>query len=187
VRWDDVFADLELEAAGLVERERDLEIAERTRAELATVGLVERFRAGVGRPVSLRVAGAGVLTGDIRRVTARWGLLAAPGDAEWLVAWSAVMGVTGLPPQAVDAGASRVESGLGWPATWRVLARDRAPVHVVRTDGSRVTGIASRVGRDFVELTASGLEHPTWVGGTRVPTEVVPYQAVAAVRCPGTA
>ena len=187
VRWDDVFAELELESAGLVERERDMEIAERTRAELATIGLVERFRAAPGCQASIRVTGAGLLQGRVRRVTSWWLLLAVAGNVEWLVAWPAVMSVTGLPPQAVDAEASPVEAGLAWPATWRVLARDRAPVHVVRTDGSCVAGVPGRVGRDFVELTTSRLEDSASARRTGAPTELVPYGAVAAVRCPGSA
>ena len=186
MRWDDVFADLELEAAGLVERERDMEIAERTRAELATIELMERFRAALGSQVSIRVTGAGVLQGQVRRVASRWVLLTASSDVEWLVAWPALMGVTGLSPQAADAEASPVEPGLGWPATWRVLARDRAPVQVVRTDGSSVTGVPGRVRQDFVELTPSRLEDAASDRLGRAATELVPYGAVAAVRCPGS-
>jgi len=186
VRWNDLFADLELEAAGLEERERDLEIAERTRAELATVAVADRFRAALGSPVSVRVAGADVLRGDLRRVTPKWFLLACSGDVEWLVAWPALMGATGMTAQAVDPALSRVESALGWPATWQVLARDRAPVYVLRRDGSRVTGVPGRVGRDFVEVLGNG---PDLHDGTRfaqAPPELVPYDAVAAVRLPRT-
>jgi len=181
VRWEDLFAGLELEAAGLADRERDLEIADRTRAELATVPLQARFRAALGVQVSVRVAGAGMLHGDVRRVTPLWVLLAV-GRTEWVVSWPAVMGVTGLPAQAVDPTPSAVESRLGWPATWRALARDRAAVHIVRRDGSSVTGVPGRAGEDFVEVGLSGSELPLSGRSARTPTELVPYDAVAAVR-----
>ena len=184
VRWDDLFADLEVEAAGLAERERDLEIAERTRAELATVAVADRFRAAVGLLVSVRVTGADVLRGHVRRVTPQWLLLASAGDVEWLVAWPALMGATGVPAHAVDPAPSPIEAGLGWPATWRVLARDRAPVYVVRRDGTRVTGVPSRVGKDFVEVLASGPDLPDAPRYAQATTELLAYDAVAAVRLP---
>lgn len=183
MRWDDVFADLEAAAAGLRQQERDSEIADRTRAELATVALADRFRAAVGRSATVRVTGLGVVSGRVERVAPRWLLLAAADEVEWLVAWPAVLGVSGLSAQAVDQAPGHVESALGWPATWRVLARDRGPVQVARLDASMVTGIPDRVGADFVEL---GLRDPD-DASTRTPSstvELVPYAAVAAVRCP---
>jgi len=183
VRWDDVFADLEVEAAGLRQQERDAEIADRTRAELATVVLADRFRAAVGRSASVLVTGLGVVNGRVERVARRWVLLVAADDVEWLVAWPAVLGAAGLPVQAVEESPGHVNSALGWPATWRVLARDRGPVQVVRLDASMVTGVPDRVGADFVEL---GLRDPG-DASTRTPStavELVPYAAVAAVRCP---
>lgn len=183
MRWDDVFADLETAAAGLHQRERDAEIADRTRAELAGVEIADRFRATLGRLVSVRVMGLGLVTGRVQRVAGEWTLLETSADVEWLLAWPAVTGVAGLSAQAIEAPASQVERALGWPATWRVLARDRAPVQVVRHDGTSVTGIPGRVGADFVEL---GLRDPdlapTRTGSPAV--ELVPYSAVAAVRCP---
>lgn len=184
MRWDDVFAGLEADAAGLQDRERDTEIADRTRAELATVALADRFRATLGRSAAVRVTGLGVVHGRVERVTPRWVLLAAADDVEWLVAWAAILGVAGLSIQAVGASTGHVETSFGWPATWRVLARDRAPVHVVRRDGSSLTGIPDRVGADFVEL---GLRDPDISSSTRrqpAVVELVPYAAVAAVRCP---
>jgi len=174
VRWDDVFAELAADAEELDRRERDAEIADRTRAELATITLADRFRAAQGRQVSVRVQGLGVLVGQVQRVTPHWLLLSSSGATEWLVAWSGVAGASGLPRQAVARTAGRVESALGWPATWRVLARDRATVHVVRHDGSSITGVAQRVGADFVEIQPGGSDD----------VELVPYASVTAVRCP---
>lgn len=182
MRWDDVFADLETAAAGLQQRERDSEIADRTRAELGTIAVADRFRASLGRSVSVRVMGLGVVTGKVQRVAVEWTLLGTSAGVEWLLAWPAVTGVTGLSAQAIDAPASPVERTLGWPATWRVLARDRAPVQVVHRDGTSVTGVPGRVGADFVEL---GVRDPD-LASTRTTgaVELVPYAAVAAVRCP---
>ena len=184
MRWDDLFADLENTAAGLEQSARDWEIADRTRAELGRIGWSDRVRAAVGQPVQVRVLGLGVLHGTIARVTAPWLLLRPPeAVVEWLIAWGAVQGVQGLPSRTAPPGSlTVVESRWGWSATWRVLARDRTPVHVARRDGSAIGGVAERVGADFVELRAGS---PDSYGHDR-PTEqeVVPYTAITAVRYP---
>jgi hypothetical protein len=189
MRWDALFADLEAAADGERLRERDAEIAERTRAELARLRLVDRLRAyadrgraGDGGELTVRVAEVGVLRGEVARVTERWFLLVTPTH-EWVIDVDAVVGMSGLPAAARPSGAGgTVSSGLGWAAAWRVLARDRTPVHVVRRDGSTVVGTPGRVGQDFVELSdADGGLGAGWSGSG---DEVVPHSAVAAVRCP---
>ena len=186
MRWDALFADLEAAAEGEWQRERDAEIAERTRAELARLRLVDRLRAVVDRrssegvELAVRVQAAGVLRGVVARVTDDWFVLLTPSH-EWVVASDAVLGVTGLPSAArPPESESVVARALGWSAAWRVLARDRSEVQVVRRDGSTVAGRANRAGHDFVELTAE----PYDAGRGGVAAELVPHAAVAAVRCP---
>jgi hypothetical protein len=177
MRWDALFADLEAAAAGEWQRERDAEIAERTRAELARLRLVDRLRAVAdGRPR------LDVELGALTRVTDEWFVLVTPSH-EWVVATDAVLGVTGLPPAARSPESQgTVARSWGWSAAWRVLARDRTEVHVIRRDGSTVTGLASRAGQDFVELTASdSLAEPV---RSAAASELVPHAAIAAVRCP---
>jgi len=188
MRWDALFADLEAAAEGEWQRERDAEIAERTRAEVARLRLVDRLLAVVdwrsreGVELAVRVLAAGVLRGTVTRVTDDWFVLVTPSH-EWVVATDAVLGVTGLPPAArPPESEGAVARALGWPAAWRVLARDRSEVHVVCRDGSTVTGVANRAGHDFVELIAG----PSDAGPGRrtVVPELVPQAAIAAVRCP---
>jgi hypothetical protein len=188
MRWDALFADLEAAAEGEWLRERDAEIAERTRAELARLRLVDRLRAAADRgsrqdraDLTVQVHAVGPLHGEIARVAEEWFVLLTPGN-EWVVAIDAVLGVRSLPPTARPSQTqSPVAGALGWPAAWRVLARDRAAVHVVRRDGSAVTGVPGRVGQDYVEL--SDAESVT-AAGSAASTEVVPHAAVVAVRCP---
>src|SRR5262245_61694712 len=160
MRWDALFADLEAAAEGEWQRARDAEIAERTRAELARLRLVDRLRAVVGRrssgrvELAVRVQAAGMLRGVVTRVSDEWSVLLTPSHGG-VVASDAVLGVTGLPPAARSPGSEGVVArALGWSAVWRVLARDRSEVQVVRRDGSTVAGRANRAGHDFVELTA---------------------------------
>jgi hypothetical protein len=186
MRWDALFADLEAAAEGEWQRERDAEIAERTRAELARLRLVDRLRAVVegrtsaGVELAVTVLAAGVLRGRVTRVTDEWFVLLTPSH-EWVVASDAVLGVTGLPSSArPPESEGAVARAMGWSAAWRVLARDRSDVYVVRRDGSAVAGRANRAGHDFVELTAGPGD--TGRGGTV--SELVPHAAIAAVRCP---
>ena len=186
MRWDALFADLEAAAEGEWQRERDAEIAERTRAELARLRLVDRLRAVVegrtsaGVELAVRVLAAGVLRGEVTRVADEWFVLLTPSH-EWVVASDAVLGVNGLPSSArPPESEGAVARALGWSAAWRVLARDRSEVHVVRRDGSTVAGRANRAGHDFVELTAG----PGDAGHGGVVPELVPHGAIAAVRCP---
>ena len=190
MRWDALFADLEAAAAGEWLRERDAEIAERTRAEVARLRLVDRMRAYVDRrqpgataELAVRVTAAGVLRGELSRVADQWFLLVTPTH-EWVVSVDAVVGITGLPAAARPPDSQgTVSRALGWSAAWRVLARDRTAVHVIRRDGSTVVGTPGRVGQDFVEIgDVEGGAATGWSGPAG--NEVVPHAAVAAVRCP---
>lgn len=190
MRWDDLFADLETAAAGEWLRERDAEIAERTRAEVGRLRLVDRLRAHadhrppcLGGELAVRVSAAGVLRGELTRVTDQWFLLVTPTH-EWVVAMDAVVGISGLPAAARPPDSeSTVSQALGWAAAWRVLARDRTAVHVVRRDGSTVVGTPGRVGQDFVEI--SDVDSGAGGGGSgSTGYEILPHAAVAAVRCP---
>ena len=175
MRWDKLFADLEAEAVGLRQREQDLEIAERTRLELSRIPMSARLAGGLGAAVELRADAVGLVRGRIERVTSRWLLLGAD-SVQWVISVDALLGIRGLPMQARGPGPGAVESRLGWGSAWRVLAQDRAELHVVRRDGSSLDAVAERVGEDFVELAVSSSD--------RRMRELVPFAAVVAVRCP---
>lgn len=174
MRWRELFGELEGDAAALERQERDLDIADRTRARLGSLSWLDRC---AQRDVGLRVAGVGLLHGQVETVASAWLLLHADAATDWLVAVAAVTGIVPSTTAVADTGSGdargQVERRLTWLNAWSVLSRDRDRVYVVRTDGSGTAGIPARVGRDFVELT-------TEVGRA----ELVPYAAIAAVRCP---
>lgn len=177
MRWERLFSDLEAEAAELAGQDREAEIADRTRAEVARSSWIDRVRAAVGISVRLRLLGADMVEGTVLQVGADWLLLRA-GANDVLVPVHAVVGVEGTPARArVAEPAGKVEAPT-WTAAWRVLARDRAPVRVVRAGGSTVHGVPVRVGADFVELDpALGQEQRDAAVGGRV---LVPYSAITA-------
>ncbi len=53
MRWDELFADLESQAAELARLELEAEIDERVRAQIGQVRLVDRLRPAVGRAVAV--------------------------------------------------------------------------------------------------------------------------------------
>jgi len=173
MRWERLFAELESEADDVAARDRDAEIADRTRAELGRVRWADRLRAAQHEPVRLRLVSGGVLTGRVGHVGDDWLLLAAAAD-DVLVPAHAVIGVDGLGVAVAPAPAGAVPRTVA--AAWRVLARDRSVVRVTRVDGSELRGVPVRVGADFVELDPGGEGDPV--------TVLVPYRAVTAAYAP---
>ena len=180
MRWTYLFADLEAQAAGLADAELDGEVAERSRIEAGRLTLVARLRGSLGHPVALRCAGAGPCSGRLDQVGADWLLVAEESGAEMLVPLRSLLCVGGLGRHsAMPVPAPRVELGLR--VVLRGVARDRAPVRLVLTDGTPVDGTIDRVGADYLEVA----EHPA--GEPRRPGRVrgvrtVPLPAVGLLR-----
>lgn len=174
MRWDELFADLEAQLAAAEAAELAGEVADRTRREVAGLGLVDRARAAVGHPLDLRLLGQGAIAGQLLEVAAQWLLLRDPAGRDVLVPWTAVLSVRGLGVGSAAPGeGGQVFRRLGLPAGLRAIARDRAPVTVGLVDGSIVAGTLDRVGLDFVEVG----EHP--VGEPRRAAEVSAVRTVA--------
>jgi hypothetical protein len=177
MRWEerllDLFDDLEQQAEGIALTERDLLVAEQSRAEYASVDLAARLHASVGARVLLELTGVGVLDGTLVRAGDGWCLLDASGQ-DWIVVLRAVGAVRGLRTGGVAADARAVSARLGLGSALRGVAESRTEVVLHRLDGATSRGMLGRVGADFVEL---------WTAPeTRGPVEVVPFGAVAAVR-----
>ena len=182
MRWELLFADLEAQAA---EQEVAAELAEeasRSRAEYGQLRLADRLRGALGRPLSLSCLGSGELTGRLLDVGVDWFLLVDEQGREVLVAAGAVVAVAGVgagtgPGSAEGAVARR----LDLRRAVRGLARDRAAVTVLLTDGSALGGTVDRVGADFLELAEHPLDSPRRRAAV-TSVRAVPFPAVVAVR-----
>lgn len=181
-RWERLFADMEAQAAAADQAELAGEVADRTRREVALLGLVDRLGTTVGHRVAVSLPGPDTVTGVLREVGPDWLLLGDADPGEALVPLAAVTAVAGLGPLAAPPGsAGRVGARLDLRYALRRLARDRAPVDVRVSDGSVLHGTCDRVGKDFLELA----EHPP--GEARRPSAVrrvsaVPLTALVLVR-----
>jgi hypothetical protein len=177
--WEDelftLFDDLEQQAQAAYDAERDVDLADRSRTEYATVTLAGRLMASLDREVTLDVLGVGPLTGALTRVADGWCLLEAHGR-DWIVRLAAVASVSGASERAVPDAAWSPVTRLGLGSALRRVADagERCVVH--RTDGERYDGVMLRVGQDFAEL-----EDPVRRGATML----VGFGTIAVVQSAG--
>lgn len=179
MRWERLFEDLEAQLAAEAGRERDAEVADRTRRERALLGLHERLTAAIGGPpVAVRISGAGLVSGKVSGVGPDWVLIGERPDRPALVSFAAMRGLTGL-VGAEPTGA--VAKGFGLGAALRAVSRDRAAVEVVDVDGTTFPGTIDAVGHDAFDVAEHPLDVPRrsrHVLGIRT----VPFHALALVR-----
>jgi hypothetical protein len=183
-----LFEDLEQQAEGLALSERDIEVAELSRAEYAQVAIAARVHASVGREVVLGVEGLGAISGKLARVGAEWCLVAADDEAptgpaqEWIVRLGAVQRAAGLSDRALDEPSRPLAARLGLGSALRGVAAERSEVRAHLRDGAVLRGHLGRVGADFLEIAVDN-GGGSWHGQTgRLRRELVPFRGLAALR-----
>src|SRR6478609_4365929 len=168
MRWEGLFADLEGQLAAEQRRERDDEVAERTRRERALVTLPARLAAAVGEPVRVALVGGRQVDGDLLDL----------GEDEVLVPLAAVVALRSLGSQSAPARSAR-RFGLGYAL--RALSRDRATVVVSLVgDGPRLLGTIDGVGADHLDLAEHLEGLPRRRENVRA-VATVPFAALVAV------
>ena len=180
MRWDRLFDDLQAQLDADGQRERDLEVSDRTRRERARVGLHERLIAHAGQGIELRLA-AGVLVTGSDWLLVHDRLVHDRGDRGSLSPFGAIVSINGLGVRAaVGSGlATAKRFGLGYAL--RGLSRDRSVVSVADTGGAVTTGTVDAVGADALNLS----EHPADVARRAknvVARRVIPFSAIMVVR-----
>lgn len=173
MRWEALFADMEAQLAAAERADVRADVAELVRAERATVRLVDRLRAAVGRRVRIHVLGADVVEGELLDAAEQWVLVGQERERRVLVPSRAIVVVAGL-GNDVAPEPGRVERRLGLGHALRVLARDRAAV-LVRSGDVELAGFLGAVGADHVEVVARDARGAA-------ATCVVPFAALATVR-----
>jgi hypothetical protein len=168
-----LFDDLERQAEEIFTEERDLELADRSRAEYTQVTLASRLMASVDRTVAVDVRGVGQLQGTLTRVGAHWCLLTSVGH-DWVLRAGAITTVSGASPRSYPEAAWSAVHRLGLGSALRRIADsgDRCVVHLV--DGRRHDVRLVRVGLDFVEAVAGE--------GDGAREVLLPFAVIAAVQ-----
>lgn len=180
MRWDRLFEDLEAQLEAQARRERDAEVADRTRAERARITWGERLVGATGDDLSIRVRGGASVAGELQDTGDGWLLLLTPHGRSVIVATTAVVGVHGLRRAPQDDTRAR-RFGLGYAL--RGISRDRRPVVVTDIDRSDAHGTIDVVGADSFDLAEHPLDAPRRPGNVRA-VRTVPFAAVATITSP---
>ena len=178
MRWEGLFEDLAGQWLAEERRERDAEVADRTRAERAKVLLVERYAASVGTTLTLTVRTGEVLTGRLLDLGSDWLLLQDATGHDVLVAVGAVVAVSGLSERSESATTAR-RFAIGYAL--RGLSRDRATVVVADVSGARVSGTIDGVGRDWCDVAEHPVDEPRRPGQVRA-RRTIPVESLVWIR-----
>ena len=179
MRWQALFDDLEAQLEAAQAAELAAEVADRERRESAAVGLGDRLRASIGRPLAVHLPAASVLRGPLLDCGVDW-LLLGEGAAELLVPLPAVLGISGLNARAAaDEGA--VARRLDLRRALRAVARSRSGVTLTLSDATTLAGTLDRVAADHVDL-AEHLPGEARRSGSVRSVRLVPLHALLVVR-----
>lgn len=145
-----LFDDLEQQAEALYDAERDLELADRSRAEYHSVSLASRLMASLDREVVLDLRGGGTVAGTLVRVGTGWCLVRGRAQ-DWVVRTAAVLVVGGASERSVPEVAWPAVTRLGLGSALRRVAESGERCVLQLVDGRRHEAVLRRVGADFVE------------------------------------
>ena len=185
MRWDSLFDDLEAQFSAERALEKESEITDRARVELAGIDLSDRLRGAAAAEIKIVLVDGNVIRGMLSHAGSEW-LVLTEGVRQWLVPYASVLSYQGLGRVALKP-SSRMQHSLGIASALRVLSRDRSElvVHLmVRTgDGYKLHGVIDRVGRDHFDLAV--VPH----GEVRRPGNIaavltIPFSSLAAL-CSG--
>jgi hypothetical protein len=184
VRWDALFEDLESQFDAMLDADLYGEVADRIRAEVGRITLLDRLRGAVGTVVRVELGHGRPVHGELVRVGKDCLLIEAERTEEWLVRVDALTAVHRLGPWAEPAEGA-VAGKLGLAHLLRGIARDRSPVTVFCAGAGReeppVSGTIDRVGADFLEVAEHSLDAPRRRGEV-YNVRLVPTAALIAVR-----
>ncbi|HSE09425.1 MAG TPA: hypothetical protein VLB29_12230 [Nocardioidaceae bacterium] len=172
-----LFEDLEQQAAGIHLAERDAELLDRARGEYATVSFASRIHASLGHEVVLTLLDGDTVRGVVGAAGLDWCAIDVPGQRwRWLVRLQAVSTVQGLSTRAVPQAARPAIARLSFGSALHRLAEEVSEVALHLTTGREPRVRVVRIGADFVEVEAAGVE-----GGPRAAV-LVPFGAILAAR-----
>ncbi|WP_150460753.1 hypothetical protein [Nesterenkonia ebinurensis] len=169
MRWESLFADLEVQAAAERQLEFEAEVSATVSLEWSRVPMADRLRAHRGSELRLRLRGGIDLRLVLNAVGADW-LAGVAGVQEWLIPQASVLALGGL-EWIVQEEPSQTRRRLGLASPLRALAASRERVSVLGEAGVFAEGVLCGVGLDFIDVRTSS-------GGV----QTLPMQALVALR-----
>ncbi len=151
MRWDEVFADLQAQFRAAQESESLAVVGELAEAEIASTTLADRWRAALGRELTLRLADGTDRQGTVRDVAQSW-LVLAHANRRSLIPAHAVVWVRGLGPSAPPATA--VERALSLGHVFRAMAAQELEI-VLHTSAGAYRGRLARVAADHCDIAST--------------------------------
>jgi hypothetical protein len=181
MRWTELFADLEAQLDNEEAAEQRVEVAERSRRELASITLLDRLAAHLGEPIQLGVEGVGPVRGRLVDAATQWLMIEeTPGRAA-VVPVRACLWLQGLGRAAAIPAEHSVARRLGLSSALRTLARQRVSVQLHLRDAAQVSGTIDRVHADHLDLAEHPGDEPRRREAVRG-VRAVPLRAIAMVR-----
>ncbi|MEV7604665.1 hypothetical protein AB0N65_04415 [Paenarthrobacter sp. NPDC089322] len=182
MRWDSLFDDLEAQFFSERALQRESEISERARVELAGLSVGDRLR-GVGDAEFGVVLAVGLrLRGPVIHVGRDFLVILEGGFRQWLIPYASVTYYEGL-GRVARAPRSPMEGSLTLASASRGLARDRAEVSVhvagAGADAQSLLGVIDRVGRDHLDLAITRGEARR--AGKVAAVATIPFTSLAAI------
>lgn len=156
MQWEALFNDFESQLAAAHRSEFDEDVAERIRAEQATVEFAQRCVASRGQSVRFSLVDGSHIEGTVVDATGTWLLL--KDHATHVLPINAVAAATGLSERAPRMSTVMRELAIGHPL--RALAADSRSI-VVRTGSGIWRGKCATVGRDYIDMAVDSGETVT--------------------------
>jgi hypothetical protein len=148
MRWEALFEDLQGQWDAAQRADDDARIADLTELEMGRTRLVDRLRARVSAPLTLRLTDGSEITGVVLDAAPEW-LLLRGGERRIIVPTRAVGLAWPLGPVAPEPGL--VERRLGIAHVLRAVAREGATVRL-RTRAGDLRGRIVRIGGDHLDV-----------------------------------
>lgn len=121
MRWDSLFGDLEAQFSAGRALEKESEITDRARVELAGIDLADRLRGAGGAEIKIVLVDGNVIRGVLGHAGSEW-LVLTEGARQWLVPFASVLSYQGLGRLALKP-SSRIQQSLGIASALRHCQR----------------------------------------------------------------
>jgi len=180
MRWNELFDDLEAQAAAEDCADLVAEVADRSRFEASQIQLLDRVRSLAGVQLTLGLNNGQTARGSIVAFGSDW-LVVRRAGRDLLVPAGALTWARADRQSDRDVPApARFDQRLAIGYALRLLARDRATVVVELVSGDTLTGTIDRVGADHLDLTEHAADVPRRYSAVRA-ARLVAFAALASV------